>query len=252
MGRNKKNQFKLNPEWMFKKPLDFEYNKYTLLDYLQKCESTLNKMELYPDFIELSLHLANVQSIYKQKKLLTTKKKFESCDDEILVRDLTQTPFGDLTQEENIELEKTITYSGIKLFDTFNFAKSIWNLVYDNVDVFLRKNKDNLSQKRGFVFFVRKETGNLIVWQYVIKKQNRDFEKLVLHQIFEGSIIETGISQAIDSTTSFSNYNKLPIFEVKCSQYFPMEQTFLPMIKRKLQSYILQSFSFTHSDNFDI
>ena len=38
MGRKKKMPFKLNPEWMLKEPLDFEYNKYTLLDYLQKCE----------------------------------------------------------------------------------------------------------------------------------------------------------------------------------------------------------------------
>ena len=31
MGRKKKLEFKLNPEWMLKEPLDFEYNKYTLL-----------------------------------------------------------------------------------------------------------------------------------------------------------------------------------------------------------------------------
>ena len=38
MGRKKKMEFKLNPEWMLKEPLDFEYNKYALLGYLQKCE----------------------------------------------------------------------------------------------------------------------------------------------------------------------------------------------------------------------
>jgi hypothetical protein len=36
MTRKKKMSFKLNPEWMLKEPLDFEYNKYTLLDYIHK------------------------------------------------------------------------------------------------------------------------------------------------------------------------------------------------------------------------
>ena len=50
MARTKKQSFKLDPEWMLKKPVDFEFNKYTLLDYLQKCESRFNNLEIYPDF----------------------------------------------------------------------------------------------------------------------------------------------------------------------------------------------------------
>ena len=53
MAKNKKRVFKLNPEWMLKDPLDIEYNKYTLLDYLQKCERNFNNLQLYPDFVEL-------------------------------------------------------------------------------------------------------------------------------------------------------------------------------------------------------
>ena len=69
MGRRKKIAFKLNPEWMLKEPLDFEYNKYTLLDYIQKCEKRLDKFEIYPDFVELSLHLANMQSLSKENSI---------------------------------------------------------------------------------------------------------------------------------------------------------------------------------------
>ena len=88
MARKKKMSFKLNPEWMLKEPLDFEYNKYTLLDYIQKCEKNLDNFEIYPDFVELSLHLANMQSLVKENTLLLTDKKFDSCDDEILLKDL--------------------------------------------------------------------------------------------------------------------------------------------------------------------
>ena len=39
MGLKKQKYFKLRPDWMLAEPIDFEYNKYTLLDYIQKCEN---------------------------------------------------------------------------------------------------------------------------------------------------------------------------------------------------------------------
>ena len=70
MARGKNQHFKLSPEWMFTQPIDFEYNKYTLLDYIQKCEKGFDKLEIYPDFVEISLHLANLQSLVKENTLL--------------------------------------------------------------------------------------------------------------------------------------------------------------------------------------
>jgi hypothetical protein len=139
MGRKKKISFKLNPEWMFKEPLDFEYNKYTLLDYLQKCDQSFDKFELYPNFVELSLHLANIQSISKENTLLLTNKKFESPDDEILVKELTPKKPRQLTEQEENELDKTLRFSGPKLFDAFNIAKSIWNIAFESIDLYLTK-----------------------------------------------------------------------------------------------------------------
>jgi hypothetical protein len=115
MGRRKKMAFKLNPEWMLKEPLDFEYNKYTLLGYLQKCEKNFEKLEIYPDFIELSLHLANVQSLTKENMLLLTNKKFLRIDDEILLKELHPKKPPKLTEEEKTEIELTIKYSVLKM-----------------------------------------------------------------------------------------------------------------------------------------
>ena len=88
MPRRKKIEFQLDPEWMLKEPVDFEFNKYRLLDYIQKCEKRFENLEIYPDFVEVSLHLANLQSLVKEKTLLLTDKKFSSCDDEILLKEL--------------------------------------------------------------------------------------------------------------------------------------------------------------------
>lgn len=257
MGRKKKISFKLNPEWMFKEPLDFEYNKYTLLDYLQKCEKSFNKMEIYPDFVELSLHLANLQSIVKENILLLTNKKFESCDDEILVKELFSKKPRELSEEEETELSETIKFSGSKLFDAFNMAKSIWNIAYDNTEIQLKKNKSNLVSGSGYIFYYQKENETLFVWEYQIKKPKTDNQnnKVYISMIYNGPVDELTMTNIIDTfstwnTTSF--YRDLPIFEVKCSQQLPMEQTMVPIMKRKIMSYVFQTVNSEKiNNNFD-
>ena len=256
MGRKKKISFKLNPEWMFKEPLDFEYNKYTLLDYLQKCEKSFDNFELYPNFVELSLHLANIQSIVKENVLLLTEKKFESFDDEILVKELVPKKPRKLSEEEETELDKTIKFSGPKLFDAFNVAKSIWNIASESIDLHLRKNKKSLVTGTGYIFFYRKENEKLYVWEYEIRpdKKDKSTNRIYLNLIYDGLLDELPLSEIIDTFSKWNQtkyYKDLPFFEIKCSQNFPFNETMIPMIKRKVMSYVFQSITTEKTNNFD-
>jgi hypothetical protein len=255
MVRKKKMLFKLNPEWMFKEPLDFEYNKYTLLDYIQKCEQNLDKFEIYPDFVELSLHLANIQSLNKENTLLLTDKKFESCDDEIMLRDLYPKKPRELSDEERNELLKTIEYSNYKLFDTFNFAKSIWNLVFDTVEISLKKNKNNLGSGMGYSFYYGKKENKVYVWEYQIKRDRKrpNTNKTTIKLIYENSPEDITLSSIIENNSSFikKNYKTFPVFEMQCNQEFPMEQTIVPIMKRKIMAYIFQTPNLNKIKNFD-
>jgi len=246
MRKSNKSQFKLKPDWMLRRPLDFEYNKFILLNYIQKCENGFNNFEVYPDFVELSLHLANIHSIYKDKKVLTTNKKFDSCDDEILLKDLISIETQTFTELEEIELEKTIKYSGEKLYQMFNTAKSIWSIAFDNIEMTIRKNDSNLSSGYGYVFYLKKDTMMLYVWEYYDKriKKNINNFKLHLNLIYEQPYTDKNIYDIIEENTRFNknkNYKDFPIFEAKSFGYFPMENTFIPIIKRKLSSYLYQS-----------
>ena len=256
MGRKKKISFKLNPEWMFKEPIDFEYNKYTLLDYLQKCEKGFDKMEIYPDFVELSLHLANLQSIVKENTLLLTNKKFESCDDEILVKELISKKPRQISNDEVDELDKTLTFSGGKLFDAFNMAKSIWNIAYDSTEIFLKKNKKSLISGMGYMFYFDKENQKLMVWEYEIKKpkgdthNNKTYINLIYDNILDGMTL-TSVIETYTKWNQTDSYKDLPIFEMKCSQKLPMEQTIIPIMKRKLMAYIFQIVNLEKIESFD-
>lgn len=256
MGRQKKSHFKLNPDWMLKKPIDFEYNKYTLLNYLQKCEQRFNNLELYPDFVELSLHLVNVQSLNSKKNLLITKKTFESCDDEILLKDLMPKKTRQLTNEELEELDKTIKFSGTKLLDAFNIAKSIWNLAYDNIEVNLKRNKNNLSTAKGFAYFYRKSNNKIYIWEYHLKKPHDELldNKTILTLIYESEPSEVTLNYILETCSTWNeddSFKDLPIFEMKCTGDFPMEQTFVPIIKRKIMAHIFQVVHLDNINNFD-
>jgi hypothetical protein len=256
MARKKKNPFKLNPEWMLTEPIDFEYNKYTLLDYIQKCEKSFEGFKIYPDFVELSLHLANVQSIFKEKLILTTDKKFEFCDDEILLKELTPKRLPSLSEDDFDELEKTLMYSGNKLMDAFSIGKSIWSIVYESTAVKLKKNKRGLDKGYGYIYFGIKDLKQFFIWEYSIKKMRGKTQesKIYLNKIYEGNPEGEVLSEIIQRNTSWigdPQQNKLPIFEVYSNQNFPFEETLVPMVKRKVLSYILQTLPQEKIESFD-
>lgn len=256
MPRRKKLEFKLNPEWLLKEPVDFEYNKYTLLNYLQKCEKNFDNLEIYPDFVELSLHLANLQSILKENTLLLTEKKFKSCDDEILLKELYPKKMRELTPDEEQELNKTIKFSGNKLFDAFNLGKSVWNMAFDSLQITLKKNKGNLSSNKGYVYHYNKTTTKLLVWEYEIKKIKGDEvnSQTVIKLIYEGEandVTLSGILETFSKWNKTDSYLKYPVFEVQGSQNFPMESTFIPIMKRKIMAYVYQIVNIEKIKNFD-
>ena len=256
MARTKKQSFKLDPEWMLKKPVDFEFNKYTLLDYLQKCEGRFNNLEIYPDFVELSLHLANIQSLVKENKLLLTNKVFESCDDEILLKELVPKKPRQLSNDESSELEKTIKYSGNKLFDAFNVAKSIWNLAYDNIEVSLKKNRHKLSERKGFAYHYKKTDNLITIWEFEIKSPENEplNNKIYLRHVYQSEPNETTLLSIIENYSSWTEdeiTKELPIFEIRSTQDFPLEQTFIPIMKRKIMVYVFQIVNLEKINNFD-
>ena len=206
--------------------------------------------------VELSLHLANLQSLYKENTLLLTNKKFESCDDEILLKELFPKKPRELSKMEEEELDKTIKYSGTKLLDVFNIGKSIWNLAFDNIHISLRKNKENLSIGKGYIYHLRREDGVLFLWEYEIKKEKKDDinSKTFLNILYQGSKESIVIGNLIRENSTWRDiegYDSLPFFEIKASQLFPLEETFIPMMKRKLLTYFFQVLNTEISKNFD-
>jgi hypothetical protein len=197
-----------------------------------------------------------MQSLTKEHILLLTDKKFESCDDEIMMKDLYPKKPRELSQEEEQELTKTIQYSNVKLFDTFNLAKSIWNMAFDSVDISIKKNKSYLASGMGYSFYYSKKDNKVYVWEYQIKRDRKQHNtnKTTIKLLYENSPEDVTLSSIIETNSSFvktKNYKTFPVFEMQCSQEFPMEQTIVPIMKRKIMAYIFQIINLSKTKNFD-
>ena len=127
-------------------------NAATKKMWSKKCDQNLNDLKVYPTFIELSLHLANTQTLIKGENILYTEKDLQTPDDEIMIMDLKYKSKPEMSNETTDEIEKIIKYSAPKFFDYFNLAKSIWTMGFDSVNLTFLKNRRNFNPRNWKCF----------------------------------------------------------------------------------------------------
>lgn len=244
MTRRKKIQFLMNTDWMFEKPIDQEYKEYKLLSYFQKMGEKLDKLELYPSFIELSLHLMNVQALVRDHKIVYTDKKLTNVDDEILVKDLKVRELPEMSNEELQEFQKILSYSAPRMMEYFNVAKSVWTIVFDSLDMVIKRNKKNVLHQKGFFYYIDNEK-KYYVWEYIMKKETKQNpqQMIKIELIYDNLINDLTISKIINKFSSFDSIDKKvgPIFYMISSGIFPIQETLLPMFKRRIAGHISQT-----------
>jgi hypothetical protein len=242
-GKNKV-KFLMDTDWMFDGIVDSEEKEYRLLSYFQKLNKNLDEMKVYPLFTEISLHLGNIQTLINQDKILYTDRELSSFDDELLFSDLKLKDIPVLAKDEYEEYQKILKNTLPKLQYYFQITKSIWTIVYDSIKINVKKNKNNMSSKKGFFYFDNKE--NLFVWEYSIRKlkNSENNTKTSIKLIYKEPSSELTISDIISNfmlSQNKSKNHKLPVFEIICDDIFPMEETLVPIFKRKVMSYISQT-----------
>jgi hypothetical protein len=75
-----------------------------------------------------------------------------------------------------------------------------------------------------------------------------------MNLIYNGTLKDTSLNDIISENTSWKEkdaYNSLPVFEIKCQDTYPMKETFVPMMKRKIMSYIFQIVNLKKLEGFD-
>jgi hypothetical protein len=237
----------MKTDWLFQEPIDFEHKQYTLLGYLQKLDKNLNTFKLYPQFQEISLHLANINLVIEKGQYLTMNRVLKDPDDEILLSDLVANNCPLMTKEEIVEIYQVCKFSTEKLTDYFNHAKAIWEIVNDTVSINPLLNKKNIDPKQGlfyitynnktylYEFLIKPIKKGVLESKCHIKKiaecEKKDFDKKIKE------VKRTLIKNLQDEEV----HKNLILFKVTHSENFPLRETIIPIAKRKIMNYMVQS-----------
>lgn len=244
----------MKTDWLFQDPIDLEHKQLVLLGYLQKLDKNLNNFKLYPQFQEISLHLASINLLIEKGQILTLNRVLKDPDDEILISDLVPTDCPLLTKEEILEVYHVCKYSSTKLSDYFNHAKAIWDIVNDTVSINPIKNKKNIEPKQGL--FILNYNDKTLLYEFIIKpiKKNNIETKCHIKKICECSIneFEEKLKEVknplIKNLQESEIHNKLIVFTINHNGNYPLKETLLPIAKRKIMNYMIQSKIIKHKN----
>ena len=237
----------MNTDWVFQEPIDFEHKQYVLLDFLQKMDKQLQNLKLYPNFQQISLHLASINLITEKGQYLTLTRLLKDPDDEILISDLLVNGLPLFTEEEILEIYKVCLFSNDRIKDFFNQAKALWDVANDSISIEPIQNPKNIEPKEG-LFFI-KDNGLTYLYEFTIKliKKGAVDTKCVIKKvcICEEDSFEEKLSEVKKSLIKNINdpkiYKNLIVFKVHHTEQFPFKETLLPISKRKVMNYMIQS-----------
>jgi len=244
----------MKTDWLFQEPIDLEHKQYVLLDYLQKLDKNLNNLKLYPQFQEISLHLASINLLIEKGQYLTINRTLKDPDDEILISDLVTIDCPLLTKEEILEVYHVCKYSTEKLKDYFNHAKAIWDIVNDTVAIEVVQNPKNIEPKQGLFFLDYKNKTYL--YEFIIKpiKKGNLETKCHIKRIcecpkgdFDEKLLEVK-KPLIKNLQDVDLHKNLIVFTINHNNNYPLKETLLPIAKRKIMNYMIQSKIIRHKN----
>jgi len=236
---------KMDYDWFLKKPIDFEHKKYVLLDFLKKVDEDFSYGKIYPSFTEVAFQMASVQNFLRNRKYFSLKKEFEEKDDEIMLFEIKEKkPKQKFDTEDYPELEKICEYSSLKFMEYFAVAKTIWSFAFETTEVKAKRNIENFGFGTGLAFYHDKFNHKYYVWFFELKKINKKHRehKCYFKLIYEGDKrITMRELKTITEGDVKDNLYKYPVFDLTSEHNLDMNQTLIPIFKRKIMNFIFQS-----------
>lgn len=232
----------LSVNWFIEGSVDFESKKYQLLAYLQHINKHFNKTKLYPDLNDLVFHYNNLLQ-FKENKAAIQKsfpERLSNADIEAV-----KLTYEKMVQDDSLmqEIEYIIAYSIKKIDPAIKAGKEIYDFVESRLKIetigvvplypfhgyMLLKNGDEKGTKvyefRVTIFEAKDEKYRGINTNYITEYQK--------HFIYNTP--ESIRKDLIHTRREFPNP---AVYHVESDITFPLEQTLLPLAKRRLVKYI--------------
>ncbi|MEO6979624.1 MAG: hypothetical protein ABI113_14635 [Mucilaginibacter sp.] len=231
----------LGINWFIEAPIDFEYKKYILLDYLQEINRYFDKSKLYPNLTDLIFHYNNLLYFKKNKSMLQQAFPQRLTQADIAAVKLTYQKIVD-DDSSMREIEQIIAYAMQKMDPAIQTGKEIYDFVEGqlNIDpvgiVPLQPFSGYFSLRNG-----RERTNFIYEYQITIFENKDDkYRGININFIdtYEESILNTPESLKLNLIRRNQYMPNPAVYYVQSDITFPLEQTLLPVAKRSLVKYI--------------
>lgn len=234
----------LSETWFAEGYIDFELKKYTLLAYLQEINRYFNENKLYPQLSDLIFHYNNLVAFRENKKYLQEQfpKKLTGIQLEKL-----QLLYEQMIEDDELmrELEEIIHYSADKMKTTISSGAEIYEFVEDKLTI-MPIGLVPLDVQEGYFFLSAGNTKATRVYYYRLsffEKQDERYRSIKTSYIdmHNRTMVYTYENIKYQLIKTRSELPNPAVYSIETELNFPVEETLLPIAKRRLVKYITTS-----------
>jgi len=226
---------KLSPIWFIENHIDFEYQKYILLDYLQHVDGLYEQGLLYPIFTEIEYHYKNLESFKTTRELiLKGNRKLIGIDFDKM------TLLYDMPQDtpDFIIVNKIVNYAETKFHEYYNKGKSIYNEIDANINM---KYIGIIPKERDKGYLIVDIDDMARIYKYEIGKiylENENYIILDEIDIQRVSLTNTYEHIKINILSKYDDYANPAVLAADIFKTYPLKEGIIPVLRRKLAAYL--------------
>jgi hypothetical protein len=234
----------LSQTWFAEGYIDFELKKYTLLAYLQQINKYFNENKLYPQLSDLIFHYNNIVAFRENKKYLQEHfpKKLTGIQIEKL-----QILYEQMIDDTDLmqQLEEIINYSADEMKTTISNGTEIYEFVEGNLTI-TPIGIVPIDMQEGYFFLSTGMTRSTHVYQYRLSFFEKHDEKFRSMKTSYVELMQRSMVNTYENLKSelIRNRTDLPnpaVYSIETDLSFPIEETLLPVAKRRLVKYISEA-----------
>lgn len=232
----------LPEDWLTQGYLDFEYKKYLLLAYLQQVQHSFDRQALYPILADLVEHYRKLTKLQENKSAMqeAMPKKLKGADLQRL-----RLFYERMVQDDEHmqELDAILSYAIPQIKAALDKGRSIYEYVESQVSL-TPVGIFPLYAREGYLLVQERDKVEMLIYRYdvqVFKQEGERFGGIHLEFLEDQrlSLVNTCERIKLDLIKKYRDLPNPATFwffsELEC----PLEETLLPVAKRKLVRTVL-------------
>lgn len=227
----------LDPNWITKGTIDFEYKKYLLLAYLQTVGKHFYDKELYPFLSDLVFHYNNLVSLKKNKTIAINQfpKKLSKIEFQNFKLEYERIIHDDEFMEE---IENIISFALPKFKSYLKEGKELFDYVEDKLAVY-PVGVVPINSNEGYMFLKERNKKLTKVYQYCItifENADEKYRGLKTQYVTSYKVTISNTLEMIkyDLIKNKKNLPNPATYAVESLAPLPFTETLFPIAKRVL------------------